>query len=119
VYENAGRTELKQVRITFYRTTTGEQASVLTSREGTYMARTGAMEARGDCVVITSEGARLTTSILRYDQTKDQVSTDQPYTYASADRNVQGNGFVSDPSFRNITTQDVRGTAGRFTLPGQ
>ena len=119
VYETSGRTELKRVRLTFYRTTTGEQASVLTSTEGTYMARTGAMEARGDCVVNTSDGGRLTTSVLRYDQAKNEVSTDQAYTFTSADRNVQGAGFVSDPSFSTITTQRVRGTAGRFTLPGQ
>jgi len=119
VYEASGRTELKNVRLTFYRTETGEQASVLTSNEGTYEQRTGAMEARGNCVVVTSEGARLTSSILRYDQTKNEVSTDRPYTYTSGEREVQGDGFVSDPTFSNITTRRVRGSAGRFNLPGQ
>lgn len=119
VYEASGRTELRNVRLTFYKTETGAQASVLTSNEGTYQQRTGAMEARGNCVVVTTEGARLASSILRYDQTKNEVSTDQPYTYTSGDRNVQGDGFVSDPTFSNITTQRVRGSAGRFNLPGQ
>ena len=119
VYENAGRTELKQVKVTFYRTATGEQASVLTSSEGTYQGRSGAMEARRNVVVVTSEGARLTTSILRYDQTRNQVSTDQAYTYDAGERHVEGQGFVSDPTFSNITTQRLRGTGGGFTLPGQ
>ncbi len=119
VYEASGRTELRHVKLTFFRTETGEQASVLTSDEGTYQQRTGQMEGRGNCVVVTSEGARLTSSILRYDQAKNEVSTDQPYTYVSGERNVQGQGFVSDPTFSNITTQRVRGTAGGFTLPGQ
>lgn len=118
VYENSGRTELKGVKLTFYNSA-GAQASVLTSRQGTYRTRSGAMEARDDVVVVTTDGARLATSVLRYDQAKNEVSTDQPYTYVSADRNVQGDGFVSDPSFSNITTQRVRGRAGRFTLPGQ
>jgi LPS export ABC transporter protein LptC len=119
VYENSGRTELKHVHLTFYKTATGEQASILTSDEGTYMSRSGAMEARGNCVVNTTDGGRLATSVLRFDQAKNEVSTDQPYTFTSPDKNVQGTGFVSDPSFSNITTQRVRGTAGRFTLPGQ
>jgi LPS export ABC transporter protein LptC len=119
VYEASGRTELKNVRLTFFGAATGDTASVLTSETGTYQQRTGAMEARGNCRVVTSDGARLASSILRYDQAKNQVSTDQPYTYTSSDRNVQGDGFVSDPTFSNITTQRVRGSAGRFTLPGQ
>jgi LPS export ABC transporter protein LptC len=119
VYEVSGRTELKNVRLTFFRAETGDTASVLTADEGTYQQRTGAMEGRGNCRVVTSEGAVLTSSVLRYDQAKNQVSTDRPYTYVSGDRNVRGDGFVSDPTFSNITTQRVRGTAGRFTLPGQ
>jgi LPS export ABC transporter protein LptC len=119
VYEASGRTELRKVRVTFFRKETGDTASVLTSDEGTYEQRTGAMEARGSCRVVTSDGAVLTTSVLRYDQNRDQVSTDRPYTYVAGDRNVQGDGFVSDPTFSNITTQRVRGSAGRFTLPGQ
>jgi LPS export ABC transporter protein LptC len=118
VYEASGRTELKAVRLTFYGRA-GEQASVLTSDEGTYRTREGTMEARGDVVVVRADGGRLTTSILRFNQLANQVSTDQPYTYVSADRNVTGNGFVSDPAFTNITTQQVRGRAGQFTLPGQ
>ena len=119
VYENAGRTELRRVKVTFYRVATGDTTSVLTSAEGTYQSRSGSMEARGNVVVVTSEGARLTTSVLRFDQAKNQVSTDQAYTYDSGERHMEGQGFVSDPSFSNITTQRLRGTGGGFTLPGQ
>jgi LPS export ABC transporter protein LptC len=118
VYENSGHTDLKKVKVTFY-SPTGVEQSVLTSDSGWYRMRTGEMEARGNVVVVRTDGARLLTSILRYDQSKNEVSTDQPYTYELADRHVQGNGFVSDPSFSNITTQGVHGTAGHFTLPGQ
>ncbi|HWO87659.1 MAG TPA: LPS export ABC transporter periplasmic protein LptC [Gemmatimonadales bacterium] len=118
VYETRGFTELKTVRITFY-TTNGVQTSVLTSREGTYHMRTGAMEARGDVVVVRTDGARLTTSVLRFDQQRNEVSTDQPFVYDGADRHIEGEGFTSDPSFSNIVTRRPRGAAGRFTLPGQ
>jgi LPS export ABC transporter protein LptC len=118
VYETAGFTELRAIRVTFF-TTTGVETSVLTAREGTYNFRTGSMEARGNVVVVRTDGARLTTSVLRFDPSRNEVSTDRPYTYDAPDRHVEGDGFTSDPAFSNIVTQRPRGSAGRFTLPGQ
>ena len=120
VYENEGRTELKRVHLTFY-TKTGEQSGILTSDEGTYRGRQGTMEARGNVVVVQPDGGRLSTSILRFDQMKNLVSTDQHYTYVNetTHRNLEGDTLVTDPSFNNITTQNVRGRAGQYQLPGQ
>jgi LPS export ABC transporter protein LptC len=118
MYEASGREDLKHIKVTFF-TASGAQTSVLTALGGVYNPRTGQMEARGNCVVVMTNGARLTSEVLRYDQTKNEVSTDRPYVYDSADRHITGDGFVSDPSFSNIVTQRPRGTAGRFTLPGQ
>lgn len=119
VYENAGHTDLKKVKVTFY-TPSGVQTSVLTAASGWYRMRTGEMEARGNVVIVrASDGARLTTSIIKYDQSKNQVTTDQPYTTDQGDKHFTGTGFVSDPAFSNVVSQGVRGTAGHFTLPGQ
>jgi LPS export ABC transporter protein LptC len=121
IYENSGHTVVKHVRLTFF-TTEGVQLSVLTSDSGTYDQRTGSMEARGNVVVVRTDGARLTTTKLLFEPQKPlnaQVSTDQPYTYTEGERRVQGSGFTSDPSFKNVATQAVRGTGGRYTLPGQ
>src|SRR5436190_4835726 len=99
-YENAGRNELRHVKLTFF-SPMGVQQSILTSDSGTYMVRGNTMEARGNVVVVKADGSRLTTSALRYDQAANKVSTDQPYVYISGDRRVEGNGFESDPSFTN------------------
>ncbi|MFI5208174.1 MAG: LPS export ABC transporter periplasmic protein LptC, partial [Gemmatimonadales bacterium] len=79
VYENSGHTDLKKIKVTFY-TPAGVETSVLTAETGWYRMRSGEMEARGNVVVVRTDGATLTTSILKYDQAKNQVSTDQPYT---------------------------------------
>jgi LPS export ABC transporter protein LptC len=118
VYETSGRIELKTIRVTFF-AQNGAQTSVLTGREGTYQMRSQDMEARGDVVVIMTDGARLTTSVLRYHPANNEVTTDRHYVYESAERHVEGDGFTSDPAFTSIRTQAVRGRAGRFTLPGQ
>ena len=118
IYETRGHVDLTNIRVTFY-SQTGAQTSVLTARGGSYNMRTNVMDARGNVVVVRSDGGRLTTSHLIYDQPRNEVKTDSAYTYVSAEREVQGSGFVSDPSFQNITSRNLRGRAGGFTLPNQ
>lgn len=118
LYENAGRADLRKVRVTFFGTA-GDTSSVVTGKLGTYDWRTGKMDARDDVVVLLSNGGRLNTSVLRYDQTKNEVSTDQHYTYVAPDRSMEGQGFVTDPALSVFRTTRPRGKAGSFTLPGQ
>ena len=118
LYENAGRADLRKVRVTFFGTA-GDTSSVVTGKLGSYDWRTGKMEARDDVVVHLSNGGVLNTSVLRYDQTKNEVSTDQHYTYVGPDQNATGEGFVTDPALSVFRTSHARGRAGSFRLPGQ
>lgn len=118
LYENTGRADLKKVKVTFFGLD-GDTSSVVTGKFGSYDWRTGRMETRDDVVVLLSNGGRLTTSVLRYDQTKNEVSTDQHYVYVAPDRQMEGEGFVTDPALSVFRTTRPRGTAGSFTLPGQ
>lgn len=118
LYENSGRADLKRVKVTFFGLD-GDTSSVVTGRFGSYDWRTGRMETRDDVVVLLSNGGRLTTSVLRYDQTKNEVSTDQHYVYVAPDRQMEGEGFLTDPALSFFRTTRPRGTAGSFTLPGQ
>jgi len=118
IYENTGRADLKKVKVTFFGLD-GDTSSVVTGKTGSYDWRTGRMETRGDVVVLLSNGGRLTTSVLRYDQTKNEVSTDQHYVYVAHDLPAEGEGFVTDPALSVFRTTRPRGAAGSFTLPGQ
>jgi len=118
IYENTGRAQLRGVRVTFFGPS-GDTSSVVTSRFGSYEYRPPRMEAREDVVVLLSNGGRLTTSVLRYDQTRNEVSTDQHYDYVAPDRQMEGEGFVTDPALSVFRTTRPRGTAGSITLPGQ
>src|SRR6266700_2337119 len=61
-YSPAQTAELRNVHITFY-DTRGAETSTLTSRQGTYHWRSGDMEARGNVVVVrTDGGARAASS---------------------------------------------------------
>lgn len=118
LYEVSGRADLRNIRVVFF-APNGDTSSVLTARAGQYDWRTGMMQARQDVVVVLSSGGRLTTSVLDYDQARNEVKTDQHYVYVSPDQNLGGQGFVTDPGLSMFRTQQLRGRAGAFTLPGQ
>jgi LPS export ABC transporter protein LptC len=118
-YEASGRVDLRKITVTFF-TAEGVQQSVLTAETGVYWMRTEQMSARGNVVVVrTSDHATLRTSFLQYDQTKNQVTTDQPYVADKGTQHVEGDqGFTCDPGFTVCTTQHARGNAGRLVMPG-
>ncbi len=106
-YQETQRADLKGVEVIFY-SPTGQETSRLTSREGSYDWRTGNMEARGDVVAVTPDGRRLTTSILRYDRASNRIAGPAPFVFDAPDRHLEGDGFTSDPDFRNVVTTRPR-----------
>lgn len=110
--------DLRAPRVTFY-DADGAQTSTLTAHTGTYNWRTGDMEGHGDVRVVTTDGRRLQTEVLRYSQAKDSVSSDKPFVFEAPDRHIEGEGFTSDPSFRNVVAKRPRGTGGGVVLPNQ
>ena len=117
-YSPSQTAELRSVHITFY-DPLGAETSTLTAREGTYHWRTGDMEARGNVVVVRTDGATLRTTVLRYTQAKNQVSSDRPFVFDEPSRHIEGEGFTSDPDFKVVTALRPKGTGGKFTLPSQ
>ncbi|PYP24157.1 MAG: LPS export ABC transporter periplasmic protein LptC [Gemmatimonadetes bacterium] len=110
--------ELRTLHITFY-DVRGTETSTLTAREGTYHWRSGDMEARGNVVVVRTDGATLRTEVLRYSQVKNQVSSDKPFVFDDPPRHIIGEGFTSDPDFKVVTATHISGQGGKFTLPNQ
>jgi len=119
-YEASQSFELRIVTVTFYGAD-GSPTSTLTAHEGTYQTMTGAMEGRGKVVVRSTDGTRsLRSERLNYDPGKNEISTDQPYSYDQGGNHLEGNGFTSDPNFQRMTTAKPRGRAAEgVILPGQ
>jgi LPS export ABC transporter protein LptC len=118
MYSPMQTAELRAVHITFY-DPRGAETSTLTAREGTYHWRPGDMEARGNVLVVRTDGATLRTEVLRYSQLKNQVSSDKPFVFDEPNRHIEGEGFTSDPDFKAVTAIRPKGTGGQFTLPNQ
>jgi LPS export ABC transporter protein LptC len=114
--------ELRGVMTTFF-TNTGQKNAVLTSREGTYDTRLHQTEARKNVVVVSEDGRRLTTSQLRFQEQRNEISSDSAFVLTETGRRVEGIGFVSDPNLKNVRVRKlISGSAtqgGGFVLPGQ
>jgi LPS export ABC transporter protein LptC len=118
-FSSTQRAELRNVHVTFY-DITGRPTSTLTSKEGTHHWRSGDMEARGNVVVVRDrDGGTMRTEVMYYNQGKNEVSSDQHFQFDSPDRHIVGDGFTSDPEFKNISATRPTGRGGKFTLPNQ
>lgn len=117
MYDDNTRTELKKVNTTFY-TQTGAPNGTLTSLRGTYNIRLGSMEARGNVVVVSTDGRRLVTQHLKYDPTRNEISSDSAFTLTEPSRTVEGVGFVSDPNMNTVKIlRASKYTGGSVPLP--
>ena len=116
-FDGSTRVVVRHERTTFY-TSTGEQNAVLTSEDGMYNMSTGLMEATKNVVVVTTDGKRLETSQLRYDQRSNLVSGDSAFVLTQPTGRLQGIGFTSDPNLTSLKVKKVKTGGGTFTLPG-
>lgn len=120
MYDQNTRAELRKVNTIFY-TVQGTQNATLTAKAGTYNMRLGTMEARGDVLVNSVEGRKLSTPQLRYDPGRNEVSSDSAFRLTLPDgRVLQGIGFISDPDLNSIRIlKNVKASGQRLTIPKQ
>ena len=123
LYEATQLARLKVVTSTFY-STSGLETSTITADSGIYQMRDGSMSAWGHVVAVTPDGRKLRSAELRYDARTQKISSDKPFIYDRADQHLEGNGFISDPDFHDVVTQQPRGgqqggPSGGGLLPGQ
>lgn len=118
-FEDNTRIEMRNVETTFF-TASGARDAYLTSKAGTYNNRSGLMVARGEVVVVTEEGRRLTTPELKYNQASNEISGDSAFVLTEPGRRLAGVGFRSDPNMQNVQILKTKsGSTGMVTLPGQ
>jgi LPS export ABC transporter protein LptC len=116
-YDDNTRFELRKVTTDFF-TVTGERNGTLTSREGTHNVRLGVMEARGNVVVVTTDGRRLETQQLKYDPSRNEISSDSAFVMTEKQKTVSGIGFISDPNMNSFRIlKGAKSTGQEVTIP--
>lgn len=115
-FDESTRAELEKVNTTFY-SAGGEKEAVLTSGRGSYSSRGGFMVARGNVVVVSETGRRLTTQELRYDPGMNEIASDSAFVLTEPGRRLEGIGFRADPNMNNVRVlKGARGSAGETSI---
>jgi LPS export ABC transporter protein LptC len=111
-FQRSQTADLRNLKVEFF-TPQGAVSSTVTSREGSYFLRTRDMEARGNVVAVTEDGGRLTTTVLRYNRTRDELTGPEAFVFVSPERNMEGDAFVADPELKDVRiTRARRGRIG-------
>ena len=109
-YDDGNRVEMRRVRLVFF-SATGDSSSNLTSRNGRYDVRLQRVEGRGDVVVTTTDGKRLTSPQLVYDRLTNQITSDTSFVFTEPGRTLTGVGLRTDPKLTSV--QVLRNFGGR------
>lgn len=91
---------LRGVRMHFYEE--GEQAAVLTARTAEVDRETEFTTARGEVVVVNSDGDRLESEVLHWDPTRHLIHTEEFVRFTSGDQILTGYGMDTDPELTNV-----------------
>ncbi len=115
-YQMSQRVRMRHIKVTFY-STVGAETSTVTADSGIYEWRTQNMQALGNVVAVTPDQRRLETSVLNYERNTHTITGPEAFVFDAPSRHLKGDGFTSDPEFKNVVTQRAReGTVGRVQL---
>ncbi len=109
VFENDHRTQLsKGVTVHFF-STEGHETSVLTSEEGSVDETTNNLEADKHVVAISTNGSRLVTEQLFWDNQRQLIHTPEYVEITTPKEKINGHGFESDQTLKNYKIFSVTG----------
>ena len=112
----------RTVRIDFFGTD-GNKSSELVAREGELFQRTRDMVARGNVVLQTTEGWRMSTEELHFSNARNRIHSDLLVRVEKEGSVLEGVGFESDPNLEHFEFRDqvralVQPGAARSVAPG-
>jgi LPS export ABC transporter protein LptC len=117
IFDDNTRYVLKNVRTTF-NTAEGVKNGTMRADRGKYNLRQQVLEGFGNVVITTTEGKKLTSPYVKYNQALNEVSSDTNFTMVEPGRTLSGIGFKADPQLQHLQVLRAPRGQGSFTLPG-
>lgn len=109
IYDATHTTVLdSNVQVDFY-SFAGLHSSVLTASSATIDDQTKDMVARGNVVVVSDSGTTVTTELLKWDNKRRKVHSDQFVRVVSPHEILQGYGFEADQDLKNYVIYRISG----------
>lgn len=99
----------KKIQVDFY-DQEGQRVSTLTAISGTYDSKAEEIEAQGDVVVVSDDGVRLETDVLRWRKKTNRIFTNAFVKIIRGNNSVSGYGLDTDPRLEDLHIQrDLQG----------
>lgn len=117
VFDDNTRYVLKNPRTTF-NTAEGVKNGTMKADRGKYNLRQQILEGFGNVVITNTEGKKLTSPYVKYNQALNEVSSDTNFTMVEPGRTLSGIGFKADPQLQHLQVLRAPRGKGSFTLPG-
>lgn len=118
VYNDQTRFVFKNARATFTKET-GAPNGTMRADRGVYDLRLQLLEGFGNVVITTTDGKRLTSPHLKFDQARNEVSSDTSFVLVDGERRQAGIGFISDPNLTRMRCLKACSGSGTFSIPAQ
>ncbi len=118
VFHDQTRFVFANPRVNF-NTTLGQPNGTMRADRGVYDLRTQILEGFGHVVITTTDGKRLTSPHLIYNQVANLVSSDTAFEMTDKDRTQRGIGFDSDPNLSRFACHKACGGSGPVQIPSQ
>jgi LPS export ABC transporter protein LptC len=118
IFDDNTRYVLKNPRTTF-NTAEGVKNGTLKADRGKYNLRQQVLEGFGNVVLTSTDGKRLTSPYVKYNQAINEISSDTTFTVVQHGDTLSGIGFKTDPQLQRVQVLRAPRGKGSFTLPGQ
>ena len=101
----------RTLRIDFFDEKSGVKSSELVAREGELYQRTRDLVARGNVVLLTTEGWRMSTEEMHFLNSRRRITSDKLVRVEKQGTVLEGVGFESDPNLEHFEFQhQIRAT---------
>lgn len=100
-YSARGVVVARDIRVDFF-DDKGQRSSELTAREGEIQQQTRDMTARGNVVLKTTEGTRMTTQEMHFSNEQQLITSERLVRVERQGSTLEGVGFSSDPELRRF-----------------
>ena len=101
-FDEQTRFDFRKARATFNKES-GAPDGTMTANRAIYSTRSQVLEGFGNVVVTSTDGKRLTSPHVTFNQSTNDISSDTSFTVTQGDKSQSGIGFTTDPNLSRWT----------------
>jgi LPS export ABC transporter protein LptC len=118
IYNDQTRFDFRNAKVNF-NTETGAPNGTMRADRALYDIRTQILQGFGNVVITTTDGRRLSSPQLKFNQYANEVSSDTSFELITADKTQRGVGFTADPKLTHWTCKKQCGGSGLVPIPAK